>query len=534
MKYKKWIPVDPMEDLKEQSKARASVGGSNDYYGACSLEHFSSASGLGLTHEDAQGFLDYPTSFPNRSANFWFRDSGVKVWKYEEAYDNWQDTYGMDAVMAFYHSGHGNMDGAGVFQAPLGGVWDGRDWAFSNRMAFSNEELRYLFWSTCFSLRVKSPHSPIRTWAAPNKGGLRMLFGYETTSVDDPNYGKYFWQEWKKGKTFARSFLDASWRISHAQIPVVMASGSNQADAVNRLNNERYFTKVRAAKGWYQWIWVEASRDRAPQYSAAIPNSASALILGNRFRDEELPVIASRSGISSRYAGSIAFDDAGNKFISSKDVQVCLNVEGALNIHFGKPNFLNTEALSSSKALKIAKERIDDLGFTKNIDLVAGNMRQVMTCGYDSGRGNREEKEYPVETIVQFRQTAGGLSSVNSDHGLITVAIDNDGKITNVYNSTRAVLGETEKPKSIITPPPEKVKSKEADSNDKFTKKIERIMSKLGVTDTSRSSKVNILIEKAGYDLSGNMGIVVLQRDVEVNIGNDLLKRYKIRVPVMG
>jgi len=193
--------------------AKAVISGSDDWYGAYSLETFSSASSLTYTHEDANGFLDYPTSF--RPANFWGKDAGVKVWAYEEANDNYLDTYGMDAVTVFYHSGHGNMDSSGIFQAPLGGKWDNRDWAFSNKMAFANEELRYLFWSTCFSLRVSGPDNPVRTWWAPNKGGLRMMFGYETTSVDHPGYGKFFWEEWNKNKPFARAFLDASWRISH-------------------------------------------------------------------------------------------------------------------------------------------------------------------------------------------------------------------------------------------------------------------------------------------------------------------------------
>ncbi len=114
---------------------------------------------------------------------------------YEEAFDNWQDTYGTDAVVAFYHSGHGNMDGNGVFKAPLGSKWDNRDWAFSNRMSLGNETVRYLFWSTCFSLRVFGAHNPIRTWHNVNQG-FRMLFGFETTSVDNPNYGKFFWEEW--------------------------------------------------------------------------------------------------------------------------------------------------------------------------------------------------------------------------------------------------------------------------------------------------------------------------------------------------
>jgi hypothetical protein len=79
-------------------------------------------------------------------------------------------------------------------------------------MSFGDETLRYLYWSTCFSIRVSGSDSPIRTWSAPNKGGLRMMFGYETTSIDHAGYGKFFWQEWNKNKTFARAFLDASCR----------------------------------------------------------------------------------------------------------------------------------------------------------------------------------------------------------------------------------------------------------------------------------------------------------------------------------
>ncbi|MGZ8941087.1 MAG: DUF6345 domain-containing protein, partial [Limisphaerales bacterium] len=203
MKFKKAVLQDPIAKEKPASGKKASglktvVGGSNDYYGACSLETFSSASSLSLTHEDADGFLDYPTKFAGKAANFWRKDGGVQVWKYEETFDNWQDTYGMDAVTVFYHSGHGAMSNSGIFQAPLGAKWDNRDWAYSNNMSFGDETLRYLFWSTCFSLRVSGSDTPVKTWWGPNKGGLRMLFGYETTSIDHAGYGKFFWEEWNK------------------------------------------------------------------------------------------------------------------------------------------------------------------------------------------------------------------------------------------------------------------------------------------------------------------------------------------------
>src|SRR5687767_6213262 len=96
---------------------RAIAASSADYYGAFSVEKFAAASDLYQTHEDASGWLNYVAQY--QEANFHYRDAGVGVWAYYEDYDNWQDTYGMDAVMAAYHSGHGYMDANGVFYAAM-------------------------------------------------------------------------------------------------------------------------------------------------------------------------------------------------------------------------------------------------------------------------------------------------------------------------------------------------------------------------------------------------------------------------------
>ena len=65
-------------------------------------------------------------------------------------------------------------------------------------MRLGNEHLRYLFWSTCLSLRVFDGQNPIRTWHDANLG-MRMIFGFETVSWDSGDYGKFFWEEWIRG-----------------------------------------------------------------------------------------------------------------------------------------------------------------------------------------------------------------------------------------------------------------------------------------------------------------------------------------------
>jgi Family of unknown function (DUF6345) len=523
MKYKKAVLQDPFAKAKAAKGMKTVVSGSNDYYGACSLETFSSASSLSLTHEDADGFLDYPTQFPGKAANFWRKDAGVQVWKYEETYDNWQDTYGMDAVMVFYHSGHGAMSGSGIFQAPLGSKWDNRDWAFSNNMSFGDETLRYLFWSTCFSLRVSGPDNPVRTWWGPNKGGLRMLFGYETTSVDHAGYGKFFWEEWNKNKTFARAFLDASWRISHNQVPVVMAVGANQTEAVNRLNNERLFSSAPVTKGWYQWQWIGTLPNRAAASRTKVPKKLNAIILGNKFaEDQRLTAIAREVGVTRNNAGTIGLDAAGNRTVSSKDVQVTVSDQGALNVTFGKANVKNTILLNENRAIKIAQRAIGDLNLGKGIDLNLGTIRHRLTCGGTMEGSGELNEPSAIETIVQFRQGHNGVDSVNSDHGLIAISVDNDGRIVNLYDSTKSVLGEADKRTSNTSAPRDPKRAKKAEIARQFTKKIDRLAG-----DKKKSATLK---EYVGYDFSGSLGEVVHQKDVEVDFGKGIKKRYKVRV----
>lgn len=525
MKYNKFVSRDPFVKTKGVKASKTVVSGSNDLYGANSLETFSSASGLTYTHEDADGFLDYPTSFPAKAANYWRKDAGVQVWAYEETYDNWQDTFGIDAVSVFYHSGHGAMDGNGVFQAPLGGKWDNRDWAFSNRMAFGNEELRYLFLSTCFSLRVSGPDNPVRTWWAPNKGGLRMLFGYETTSVDDPNYGKYFWEEWKKGKTFARAFLDASWRISHDQVPVVMAVGANSSEAVNRLNNERFFTSGAVSKGWYQWQWIGTLPTRSFASKTAVPKKLNGLHLRNKFEaDDALSKIGRDAGLLRKDAGNILFDAQGNRVLQSKDVQVTVNGDGALNIHLGNANVANRSLLNESRAIRIAQRAIKDLSLDRGIELKLGNIRHRLTCGGTlKGSGTLEDPS-ALETIVQFRQSYNGVESVNSDHGLMAVCVDNDGGVTNIYDSTKNVISEIEKSPGNNPSPRDPKRAARVERKALFRKKIQRV-------SCGNGKRTSLLREKIGYDFATNLAVVVHQEDVEITYSRGLRKRYKIRVP---
>ncbi|HEX8348609.1 MAG TPA: DUF6345 domain-containing protein, partial [Hymenobacter sp.] len=371
----------PIAKVKSNMGANAVISGSADMYGACSIETFSSASPLGLTHEDAQGWIDYVTKFT--PGNFWYKDAGVQAWLYEEQYDNWQDTYGADAVVAFYHSGHGAMDNNGVFQIPLGSKWSNRDWAFSSDMKLGNETVRYIFWSTCFSCRVFGVHNPIRTWHPANLG-FRMLFGFETVSFDNANYGKYFWEEWGKNKSFSTAWLDASWRISHNQVPTVVAVGATAAEAQQRVFNERAFFGATAARNFYHWRYynVASTSSEMMMMNAAIPTEPKiALLDGKATLEKEAIRAASALGFSKKSTETMLYDKDGNAFFKDGNRRVSISKDGNINVETGQHNLQNTDQISQQRAVEIAQGVLAETGFDKKATLQLEKVVHGFSCG---------------------------------------------------------------------------------------------------------------------------------------------------------
>lgn len=518
------------------AQTRATISGSADMYGACSIETFSSASPLGLTHDDAAGWIDYVTRWT--PGNFWYGDGSVKVWMYEEDYDNWQDTYGADAVVAFYHSGHGNMDSNGVFQCPMGGVWDGRDWAFSNRMSLGNEQVKYLFWSTCFSLRVLGGHSPIRTWHPVNKG-LRMIFGYETTSVDNPNYGKFFWEEWNKGKTFAQAFLDASWRISNGQAPSVCACGVDATDALNRLNGERLFYSGGGWNNWYQWRWYYARAAASPARLENLPTKMMVAEFAPVNHEDIAGRMADAFNIgSSKEAG---MDAQGNLVFTKGDATLHVNKAGHFDASLAKINFGNNKQLDTKKAQGIAEKLIKERGLDKIAEVELANIRYGYTQGGSPANSGKLEAAHVTDTTFEFRQTINGLPVISSDAGVLRVTVDNDGKVTDVHSSVRAVAKLSAKPKfSGKTPPdPSDPAARGAESvlteaglDQAFEALLSGLTNKMGGNIRGGAKAAEMVSSEIGYDATAAHGGVVAQREYELDLGNGLKKRYQLQVPI--
>jgi hypothetical protein len=516
-------------------------------WGAFSVETFASADPLTHTHEDAQGWLDYLDDFT--PFNFWLTDANVKVWAYEEDFDAWDGTYGMDAVLAVYHSGHGVMLGDGRFAAPLGADWGGLGtWAYSDRMRLGNEQARYIWWSTCESLRVHGGHNPIRTWSPANLG-FRMLFGYETVSVDDPDYGRAFWRHWNDGKSLSTAFMDASWYdISTHQAPSVVACGATAEEATDRLYNERYLTAAPASTAWWQWRWYDA----APEVGSAARFEAPSELLVGRMRqpvvDEryanrvraalDVPVMGSLRAMPSRLG-------AGPRFAAAEgQARFAVESDGSYDVAFRAPNRENRTPLATSDAVRAA----DDFAAVTSLGVGDLTLDKVVH-NYEAGgtvEGDGELTEPAItETVVQYTQRVNGVPVLSPGRGQLSVTIDNDGTVVGVRDTTREVVELTDRrrrsPGSPGAPGDPGGPGGRGDEPDLSPAGLRRRLD-----DAWRTQMVAFLLRgglptgyaevpgsaEVGYVVRGGEAVLVARREVQIDAGYGLSKRYKVEVPL--
>ncbi|MFJ9175248.1 DUF6345 domain-containing protein [Streptomyces sp. NPDC102360] len=523
----------PLETGKPGATDRDSTFG---WWGAFSIQKFVNQNPLSHTHEDATGWLAYLQQFYDR--NFWFADSGVQVWAYEETYDNWQDRYGVDAVVAVYHSGHGGMDGNGVFFAPLGAQWDNRSDAISNRMAFGNEKANYVFWSTCNSLRVLDGHSPIRTWAGPNLGS-RMIFGFETTSIDSPDYGKKFWEKWRAGQTYCDAWLNASWDIYHGQAPSVCATGSTQAEAQNRLNSERNFYREHVPDNWYVWRWYYAREGLRDPLTQA-PQSPQIVQLAPRDPSEELTAAGRLAHFPAAALQEVQVERQGVLSASSGDRFISTAPQAVRWVKLAEANHRNTRQLATERAVELAQRFAQE--HAEGVELIVDGVHDLMQ---NSGKKDGSQIGEPVslQTHVTFRQAFDGVPVITPGRGEFRVALDNDGTVVQATLSTRTPTGETRTPASAVAPPSGKGQQALAspgsrDPRQALDEAQQRRIAHLSAmaADGSRSAAdIEAQLEvrdvpgslEVGYEIEGNEAYPAARKLVEIGSRDGMFRKLR-------
>lgn len=447
-----------------------STSGVSDMVGTTSVEDFQGTqAALSSTHESADGFRNYFTTW--YTPNFARRDSAVSVWQFHDFasynYDLWNSggtDLGIDSVRVMWHSGHGGMSSPNNFFAPMGANWSGYGWnAMSSNMAlggnynsFGDERLRYMFWDTCNSVMVSGGNNPYSTWGVRSKG-IRMVFGYETTSIDSPNYGKYFWEEWNKGKSLSTAFLDASWRINTKQSPAVVAFGANQSEATDRLNNERYLYAGAAANNWGQWRWytarsvasaaptntsaTEAEGDSTnSQQPLAIPNQARARqIVEHSNSNAEVVELSQTLGINLEDTGLIQERPMGIRAVKTNNATLIVEKNGNFELMMEPSNTTNvTESeASDEKLISRATEIASQLRVINGQKYRVNMIRDTQESG---GFEGFTDNTRTVEKTIIIDQVIDGVPFIDPEAGHLEVTFDaRNGQTTRVRSSLRQI-----------------------------------------------------------------------------------------------
>jgi hypothetical protein len=523
------------------ASATGTRGGAN-MYGACSIQNFAASTGAGSlshTNADASGWINYVNQFTPR--NFWFSDAGVSTWEYLDPWDDWQDTYGLDAVRAFYHSGHGGMDSNGVFFAPLGSDWSTRGaWARSDQMSFANQHGRYIFFSTCFSCRVLDGQSPIRTWNNANNG-LRMLFGYETTSVDADNYGSAFWKHWNQGKSFSQAWLDASWYdISHQQAPSAFACGSDSGDATNRLYNERLFYGDAVPKNWYQWRWYYAAASALARRQASrnLPNRLAMAHLEPRTATPaRVRELFNRLPLGMAMPREINARPSGAFVVGENHLRIAIERDGSFDASFAEANRDNRNAPGIQAGIAAASEFVRQLGLDHE-GVQFDRVFHKWECGGSPAGSGTLETPRIVETVVQYTQVINGLPVVSPSQGKVTVTLDNDLRVNGVVDTTRPVAGLVDQ-SPMVPPAPGQAESAAPRSGldpENLLANAWRQRMKMFVINGTMPRAFGTVPGSfdVGYSIRENTAVLVVRHEVEVDFGQGLLKRYVVEEPIIG
>lgn len=487
-------------------------------YGGSSVQVFADMNdwpNLEHTHEDATGFLDYVARF--HALNYRLKDADVAQWRFDPIFDNADGWRGADSVRVYYHAGHGDMLGGGRFEFPMGVSWATRTSSFSNMMRFGDQNLRYLFLSTCDSLRVTSGDDPWRTWNGAN-AGARMLFGFGSTSLDWWAYGHNFFLRWNTGISFSQAWQEASLSLTHDQIVSSTGCGATREEAQNRLWNERLFSGERVRDDWYWWRWAGISPDVDVEVHLGITVPRPPMHFKSRPRRQERAVRLARQ-FDLRLLDAAAanpFDREAPGFHAT-----AAHVDDdtiALSLAAVDP-WLEQRPVAE---LRASADRIArDLDPEGRLDLIFDRM----TSSFHAGAGRNGERVEPqaADFTAHYRQRFDGVAAVTGGAGHLAITLDRSARPCRIVDRTVEIT--EAQPEGAPAAP------------DGYDTRAD-VRAVLDEAQTRRFNPCgNVTLEvdpeqdEVGYRFGGGVGRLVARREVTV-VGRRGRKRQLIEIPI--
>jgi hypothetical protein len=398
---------------------------------------------LPSTRDDTFGFVNNCAGWQKRS--FVYADDNVWVDDFKSGSDYYasSDTVngfdGADSPVIAYVSTHGKTDGT-TFRIVTGGNSDhGGCRVYTTAMSLGENNLRYLFLSTCESV-LKDPRA---VWGSTARG-IRALFGYDNDAVDSDKYGQYFFENWKKaGAKTTDSFLDASWRISHDQTPVATWCGPNQATAEGLRDTETYFQLGAITCGWMASRWLEShALDNHADLHQIVPMTV-------HFHPvpAEPPALFEAFGVAAAGAPVTRTTTVdGNECYSTGQTHLVYStVSGAMDLRTPAHASRTPVDFSDADAVDLALDYLNRnrglLASTQGrADNVAMGLGAAAIRHTVEGVGDLEQNyaQRRIQTTVIFRPSFDGVPTIGTG-GVIEISVTGDREIGRVRSVLRSI-----------------------------------------------------------------------------------------------
>ena len=467
------------------------------------------------THEDAIGFLDYVSQF--NQPNFRITDGDVAQWRFDPVFDDAQGWRGTDSVKVYYHGGHGVIDGRGVYEAPMGSVWATRMSAFSDAMRLGDQKLRYLFLSTCESVCVTGGDDPLRTWSEANRG-IRMVFGFGSTSLDWWAYGQNFFRIWNTGASFSQAWQDASLALTFNQIVSSTACGATAEEAQARLWNERLFSGERARDDWFWWRWAGISPDVEVGVHVGIGVPGVPLHFRvARSRDERLLQLADTFGV--RIASAQAADP-GSRETPGASEHVTLGDDGTIVANLTAVD-VGAELATVAELRAAADRVVRGLDPDGRLDLVFDRFTSTFHAG--ASREGETVDATVADFTAHYRQRFEGVPATMGGAGHVAVTLDRAGRPCRILDRSVEVIAVDE----AAAPPEPGDATAETGIQDLLDEIVGRRHDPCG----DRSIEFDPDADEVGYRFVDGEGFLVARREVTVVSGR-VRKAHLVEVPI--
>jgi hypothetical protein len=450
------IPRDKNATNVPDLKATAEYGAvraAEEWLGGYYVLEYTACSWPDLTETSADtwGFINNCASWQKK--NYVYADGDVWADDFRTSSDHYAAGHlpagfdGIDSVVVGYISAHGQRINASTVRLIMGGTGHGGCTVNSNQMSLGENDLRYLFLSTCESVST----SPGNTWFGP-ANGIRAILGYDTLSVDSPDYGKFFFENWKKPRAkTSDSFLDASWRISHEQTPVAAFFGPDRSTAQNLLDNEEYFQHDAISSNSIAWAWYDA---RSLRKGIDVPNVRMMTL---HYTDpSEPPAAAELVARLALRSEAVAIDTttvSGDNVCYSTDdgSMLAYNTRsGSIDLTLGTfassdaVLFTDDEAVADATAylsgLQDALPSLTTEADDASIALSPYEIRHTLAASADRSGGGTDEKLTHV-TVV-FRQMVAGIPTVGTG-GVVEVTLNGAREVCRVRSVLREIASVT-------------------------------------------------------------------------------------------